>query len=183
MAGLFFLLSGVGRLRAWKTLRDTSAGAVTGPGAVEVEGVAKPHRETIDPPRETADSLAYRYEVEERRNQDDDQIGNKWKTVDDGRDSVPFVAEDGGDELLVDSEGADFLFGEDIHAQPDRERRYKVGRVDVGEQVYVAGEAVPAAEADVTPDGQRYVVTDTRSPLAKKLGGLTGTPFVISDSG
>ena len=184
VAGLYFLLAGAGRLHGWKTLRDTSAGAVTGPGAVEVEGVAKSHRETLDPPRETADSLAYEYEVEKRKlNPDEDDVGDEWDTVDEGRDSVPFVVDDGADGLLVDPEGADFLFGEDIHTQPDKERRYTVGRVDVGEQVYVAGEAAPAAEADLTPDGQRYVVTGTRSLLGRKLGGLTGTPFVISDSG
>jgi len=180
--GLLMLLSGIGRLRAWNEIRGTSAGAVTGPGTVEVEGVAKPLRETLDPPHGTADSLAYRYEQEERRRDPDpDEHGKEWHTVENERDSVPFVVESGADEVLVDPGDADFLFEKSSDRQGDR--RHKSARLDVGEAVYVAGQAVPAAEADVTPDGQRYTITDGGSMLGKKLSGLTGTPFVIADMG
>jgi len=182
VVGLFFLLSGIGRLRGWNELRGTSAGSVTGPGTVEVEGVAKPHEETLDPPHGTADSLAYKYKLERKQNDPDpDDHGQEWDTVKTERDSVPFVVDDGGNEVLVDPEDADFLFQKELDGQTNQ--RHTSKRLDVDEQVYVAGQAVPAAEADVAPDGQRYAITGSESMLGKRLSGLTGTPFVIADSG
>jgi len=182
VVGLFFLLSGVGRLRAWNELRGSAAGAVLGPGTVEVEGLAKPHRETLDPPHGTADSLAYKYKLEEKRNDSDpDEDGKEWETIRKERDSVPFVVDNETKELLVDPEDADLLFQKELDGE--RRRRHTSKRLDVDEQVYVAGEAIPVAEADVTPDGQRYAITGGESMLGKRLSGLTGMPFVIADSG
>lgn len=180
--GLLILLSGVGRLRAWNELRGSSAGPVTGPGTVEVEGVAKSHAETLDPPRGNVDSLAYNYKLEELRDDPDpDEHGRDWHTLESERDSVPFVVEDGTNEVLVEPEDADFLFEQTMDRHGNT--RHTIARLDVDEQVYVAGQAVPARDADVDGDGQRYAITDGGSMLGKKLSGLTGAPFILADTG
>lgn len=180
--GLYYLLSGIGRLRAWNELRGSSAGAVTGPGAVEVEGIAQPHEETLDPPHAATDSLAYKYEREESRpDPDPDEHGDEWHTTKKERDSVPFVVNTGDQEVLVDPGDADLMFEKEVDG--NHQRRHTSWRLDDGEDVYVAGEAVPAADADVPPDGQRYTITGSSSMLGQKLSGLTGTPFIIADTG
>ena len=63
------------------------------------------------------------------------------------------------DAVLVDPEDVDFLFEAIVDGKG---RRHGSARLDVDEGVYVAGETVPAAGADVAPR-QRYAITGDRS--------------------
>ncbi len=91
----------------------------------------------------------------------------------------------GGDGSL-DPEFAAFLNGEygtpneafefDLSKHRGDRLRLTLSRLDLGEDVYVAGEVVDAREADVRADGVGRVVTEPD-------GGLLGAvPFVLADS-
>jgi hypothetical protein len=180
--GALIVLAGAGQLKSWNRLKSMSAGAVTGKGVVEVEGTARPLHETLTSPHWNADSLAFEYEHEERRHDHDmDDGGSEWHTEKSITDSVPFVIDSSSGDVVVDPDGANLLF------EQQRERngrtRHTARRLDVDEDVYVAGEAIPAHESNVDADGHKYVVTRTDSTVSGSLGSLFGSPFVLSDSG
>lgn len=180
--GVLVLLSGVGKLRSWNTLRSSAAGAVTGAGMAEVEGTAKPLRETLDPPRGDAESVVYEYEKEEYRPDTDNDGGSDWHTVDSDSGNVPFVVDSDGQAVVVDPADADHLLA-DSREKSGNGIRHTSSRLDVGESCYAAGTAVSAADSSVDTDGQQYVLERGDGALGGSLGAITGSPFVVSDSG
>lgn len=180
LLGLVAVLSGVGQLSSWNTLRNSQAGAVTGTGVTEVEGTARPLDETLTTPHWDAESVAFEFEREEY-DHDVDEEGSNWETEESVTDSVPFVVESPDGDVVVEPSGANLLFEE----QQEREGQYRYteNRLDVGEQVYAAGEAVRAEDVDVDTDGHKYVLTRTDTMVSGTLGSLFGSPFVLSDSG
>jgi hypothetical protein len=182
--GAGLAVAGVGQLRSWSRLRSMDAGAVTGTGLVEVEGTAEPLDETLHPPRENVDCLAYDYTRKERQHDhdldDDDGVDTEWRTTHSESDSVPFVVGDASN-VVVDPSAANLLFDAETERRGDVKHTSK--RLDVGEQVYVAGEARTAAAADVTTDGRQYVIDRSDSLLPASIRAVTETPFVVADTG
>jgi hypothetical protein len=182
--GVLFAVAGIGQLRSWSRLRSTSAGMVTSPGLAEVEGTAEPLHETLEPPRENVDCLAYDYTRQERQHDhdiDDDGPDTEWQTTHSESDSVPFVVDDDASNVVVDPSAANLLFDAETDRHGDVKHTSK--RLDVGEQVYVAGEARSAADADVATDGRQYVIERSESLLPPALRSITEKPFVVADTG
>jgi hypothetical protein len=185
LIGILILAGGIGRLRAWWRLRGSEASAPgrldTGP--TEVEGTAKPLDETLTSPREGVDSLAYEHTVREKHVDHDPDQGTQteWRTVVDETETVPFVVEGDHEEAVVDPAGATNLL-ETAVQQRQGDRKIEVSRLDVGEPVYVAGQAVRAGDADVPTDGQRHVVRAPETWVPNVLRRLYEEPFVLSDA-
>lgn len=182
LLGVFMLLTGVSRLRSWNTLRSSTAGAVTGTGMAEIEGEAKPLHETLDPPRHDTDALVYDYSKEEYRPDHDHDDGSDWHTVETDNGRVPFVLDTGDREVVVDPDGADVLLDEAVD-NTGNGIRHRSSRLDVGEPCYTAGTVVRAGDASVDTDGHQYAVEGSDEGFSGGLAGLTGSPFVLSDSG
>jgi hypothetical protein len=184
LLGASLAVAGVGQLRSWSRLRSMSAGAVTGSGLAEVEGTAEPLDETLQPPRENVDCLAYDYTRQERQHDhdmDDDGVDTEWRTTHSESDSVPFVVDGDASNVVVDPSAANLLFDAETERRGDVKHTSK--RLDVGEQVYVAGEARTAADADVATDGHNYVIERSDSLLPASFRSITEKPFVVADTG
>ena len=183
--GIAILAGGVGRLRAWWRLRQSSASAPgsldTGP--VEVEGTAAPLDETLSSPREDADSLVYEHTVKEKHVDHDPDQGTQteWRTIVDETETVPFVVEGEDGSAVVDPAGTTKLLDPSVERRQG-DRRITVSRLDVGEPVYVAGESVTASSSEVRTDGQRRVVREPTTWMPNVLRRLYEAPFVLSDS-
>ena len=85
------------------------------------------------------------------------------------------------ESAVVDPAGATKLLESSLERRQG-DRRIEVSRLDVGEPVYVAGQAVDATRADVATDGQRRVVRDSSTWMPNLLQRLYEGPFVLSDS-
>jgi len=185
LIGLLILAGGIGRLRAWWRLKGSEASAPgsldTGP--VELEGTARSLEETLTSPRENADSLVYEHVVKEKHVDHDPDQGSRteWRTVVNETETVPFVVEGQRESAVVDPAGATKLLESSLERRQG-DRRIEVSRLDVGEPVYVAGQAVDATRADVATDGQRRVVRDSSTWMPNLLQRLYEGPFVLSDS-
>ncbi|SIR25489.1 E3 Ubiquitin ligase [Haladaptatus litoreus] len=107
-----------------------------GDGApVEVEGTAQAESGVLQSPFTGTDCLAYEYEVQEERNS---KNGRHWRTIDSGRNHVPFRIEDETASALVDPRGADFRFKSERsidvrggNKPPERVREFIAANKDV----------------------------------------------------
>lgn len=185
LIGLIILVVAAGKFRAWWRLKSSTA---TGPGRLdtghtEVQGTAKPLEETLTSPREQATCVVYEHKIEEREidHDPDGETERTWNTVKDDTYTVPFRIEGDGGEAAVDPEGATPLLETSVSSRSG-DRRTTIKRLDVGEPVYVAGEAVRSSEADVPTDGQRHVVKGPSTWMPNALRRLYDDPFIISDS-
>lgn len=186
VVGLGLAAAGVGRIRAWLRLRGSSSsdpGAVD-PGPVEIEGVARPLETTIDPPHadDGVDSLIYERVVKKkRREHDDDGTREYWDTTTNDTETLPFVVAGDSGEVVIDPEGADLLL-EDSYSHHGSDYREYVRRLDAGEEVYVAGEAVHATSYSGETDGKQYVVERPSTRVPEALRRLYDRPFLVADS-
>ncbi|MFB9806104.1 E3 ubiquitin ligase family protein [Haladaptatus pallidirubidus] len=103
---------------------------------VEVEGAAKAEDGVLRSPFMDTECVAYEYEVKEERNS---KNGRHWRTVDSGRNHVPFRVEDETASALVDPRGADFRFKSERcidvrggNKPPERVREFIAANDDVG---------------------------------------------------
>ncbi len=185
VVGIAILVGAVGRFRAWWQLRGSEANA---PGRLdtghrEVQGTAKPLDETLTSPREGVECLVYEHKIEEREIDHDPDGGTqrRWRTVTDETHTAPFVIEGEHEGVVVNPEGATNLLETSV-SDRSGDNRTTINRLDVGEPVYVAGEAVRAGEAAVPTDGQRHVVRGPSTWGPNALRRLYEAPFVISDA-
>lgn len=185
LVGLGALVVAFGRFRAWWRLKNSAA---SGPGSLdtghaEVQGTARPLENTLTSPRENATCVVYDHKIEERqieRDADGDRE-RTWNTVKNDTHTVPFLIEGEHGEAVVDPEGATTLLETSVSTRRG-DTRTTIKRLDVGEPVYVAGEAVRAGKADVPTDGQRNVVKGPSTWIPNALRRLYDDPFIISDS-
>ncbi|WP_299266035.1 hypothetical protein [Halorientalis sp.] len=186
LVGIALLLAGAGRIRAWLRLRGSSAAGPdrVDPGPTEVAGTARPLEETVEPPRadDETESLVYEHIVKKKRREtDEDGTREYWEATTNDTVTVPFVVEGGNDAVVVDPAGADLLL-EDSFSERDSARREYVRRLDPGEAVYVAGEAVHTTEVDGNTDGRQYVIKRPETRVPELLRRVYDQPFVLSDS-
>jgi len=186
LVGLGLAAAGVGRALAWLRLRGSAA---TDPGAVdtgptEIGGVARPLNGTLDPPRsdEDTESLVYEHVVKKkRRDHSDGETREYWETQTNVTETVPFVVEGDGGDVVVDPEDADLLL-EDSYSQRGSQQQEYVRRVDPDEEVYVAGNAVHATSYDGETDGRQYAVERPPTRVPELLRRLYDRPFVVADT-
>ncbi|MFP8891540.1 E3 ubiquitin ligase family protein [Natrialbaceae archaeon A-CW2] len=106
--GGYLLVTGGRDLRAAHTIRQHDPVPVwslhqhTGP--VDVEGTARVDERTVTAPLTGKTCLAYEYEVEEYRSNNDN---GSWKTLDSGMGGVDFFIEDDSGRVRVDPDGSD----------------------------------------------------------------------------
>jgi hypothetical protein len=185
LIGLILLIAAIGRFRAWWRLKSSGANAPgrLNTGHTEVEGTARPLEKTLTSPHEEAACLVYEHKIEEREIDHDPDGGTqrRWRTVTDETHTVPFILEGEYEEAVVDPAGATNLLETSVSTRSG-DRRTTITRLDVGEPVYVAGEAVRADEADVSADGQPHVVRGPSTWVPNALRRLYEEPFVISDA-
>ena len=186
IVGIALLLAGAGRIRAWLRLRGSSAAGPdrVDPGPTEVAGTARPLEETVEPPRadDGTESLVYEHIVEKKRREtDEDGTREHWEATTNDTVTVPFVVEGEDGAVVVDPAGADLLL-EDSFSERRSARREYVRRLDPGEEVYVAGEAVHATGVDGNTDGQQYAIKRPETRAPELLRRVYDQPFVLSDS-
>lgn len=187
VAGIVVLTAAaVGRVLTWFRLRGTEAmpPAQVDAGPVEVQGTAEPLDGTLDSPRTDDDTgtLAYQHVIKEkeyRSGEDGDR--QVWETRRNETETAPFVVTDGGDGVVVDPEDAELLLAESYEDRTGQRHEY-VRRLDTGEEVYVAGEAVPATAVDGRTDGREYAVRRPTTWVPPVFQRLYDRPFVVSDA-
>jgi len=185
LVGIGIIVAAVGRFRAWWRLWGSEASQPDRLeiGHTEVQGTARPLETTLASPREGADCLVYEHTIEEQEIEHDPDGGTEreWRTVKDETRAVPFVIEGEYGETVVDPAGTTNLLETSV-SDRSVDRRTTIKRLDVGEPVYVAGEAVRAGDADVPTDGQHHVVRGPSTWVPNALRRLHEEPFVLSDA-
>ncbi|GAB3041887.1 E3 ubiquitin ligase family protein [Natronobiforma cellulositropha] len=209
--GGFVVWQGSQSLRAWNYVRAgepiTVHEATRASGPVEIEGTVRPHEEPLESPFHGVDCVAYSYTIE-RRKRGGKNRSSGWRTVESGSERRPFVLEDGRETAYVDPEGATLsLESHRTRSIPNQQRarsitgvatsvfggrrRYTEKRLEVGESVYVFGDAeahpreVDADVAIEAGDAPVFLVSDAsegatrRRLLLKGLGlGAFGSIFL-----
>jgi len=122
LIGGLILLAGAGRLVAWGRLRVREAGPVSSAraGPVELVGTATAHGATLPAPFAEGECLAYTYQVERYRHDDD---GSDWDSVSQGSAGVPFLLSDHTGSVLVDPSGAELLFARSHRSEVGADQR------------------------------------------------------------
>jgi hypothetical protein len=118
--GLYLIYSGFQTWRLARLMQNTPTEKVRSiaVGRTELEGVARPHEQTTDPPYEEA-SCVYVDWTAKRREKTRDEDGNveyEWRTVASGTDAHQFELEDDTGRVLVrGDEGPEFEVLQDDH--------------------------------------------------------------------
>lgn len=107
-------------------------------GVVEVTGTARPLEDTVVAPYTDTECLAHEHRTRVKEDGVGDDDNDRWRTVDRGEDSVPFLVEDDSGTVAVDPEGADLSMDEESLNSNNRRRKTE-RRLDVGETVHVFG--------------------------------------------
>ncbi|RQH01769.1 GIDE domain-containing protein [Natrarchaeobius oligotrophus] len=172
--GVAGLAVGGSSLRRWRRLGADDpvsiASAIAESGTVEIEGDVRPHDSTLESPHFGEECVAYEYAVEKRRNRSSKSGSrSRWRTIDSGGASRPFVVQDETGTAYVDPEGASLSLesertrktnagGEPVRDDGGwnvsvsanipgigsagiRNRRYTEKRLDVGGHCYAVGTA------------------------------------------
>ncbi|SNZ06010.1 E3 Ubiquitin ligase [Natronoarchaeum philippinense] len=90
--------------------------AANASGVVEIEGTAESGGPVLESPFTETPCLLCQYEVKEWQSSGQN---SHWKTLYEGQDSVPFLAEDDTGSVTVDPEGAEFSLDEDADIESD----------------------------------------------------------------
>ncbi len=138
LVGLAMLWYGSRDIRvAYRIVRNDPSDVMSlGDGTpVEVEGTAQAENGVLQSPFTGSDCVAYEYEVKE---EESTQHGRNWRTIDSGRNHVPFRVEDETASALVDPRGADFRFSAERSIDvrggdqpPDRVQEFITSNEDV----------------------------------------------------
>jgi len=115
LIGVGILAAGIRSLVAGYRIRSTETDAamdVVAGQAVDLEGTARTHEQTLEAPFSGRTCLGYDYEVEEYHYDDD---GSNWRTVDSGTEVVPFLLDLGNGSVLVDAAAAELDISDDQH--------------------------------------------------------------------
>lgn len=179
----------VGAERLWTTyqLRTTALDDLydaTAGGRVELEGRAEPADEILTAPLSDVECLAFTYDIEQYRPDDD---GSDWQTLASGSLGVPFrLVTDGGEVLVRADRAPNFVIDD------DRTRIEVGGGEDPPERVrqFVAGAGVDAKETgqfDLGPlsfeTGDRRRYTETRLVAGETVfvAGLARSHASVTD--
>ncbi len=169
----------LGEMRQLERVPRTSVAAVTG-GEVNLAGVAQPKERTLHAPDTKTETLYYRYHVE-RRERDSD--GNdRWRTVTDRVEKVPFRLVDETGHITVVPGGSVSIEATLDHRREEGDRRYSEYRIDPGDGVFLFGVAAGGSGSyevrfdrpgHFTPIISEHGETRARSGMA--LGSLAAT--------
>jgi hypothetical protein len=87
-----------------RIIRDTPPEPISGVaiGRTEIEGTVLPDRRVFDQPFAEGQCVYVEFEVEEYRNQDGDDDGKEWVTIQSGARSEPFYVDDGTGRMHVE---------------------------------------------------------------------------------
>jgi len=173
--GIFLLVSGGKTLRQWRQISTNDPvdirDATTESDLVEIEGRVRPHDSTLESPHFGKECVVYEYKTEERRRRrpKNSKSRKRWKTIDSGQSSRPFVVEDESGTAYVDPNSASLSLASERRRHKNtqrnsspvgstlgmavsavvpalgglgsRKRRYTEKRLDLNGQCYVAGAA------------------------------------------
>lgn len=142
-------------------------------GTIEVEGTAEQLSETLRSPYDDAECLAYSYSKKrkEREKNEDGEYETKWRTVDSGDDTVPFLVSDDTGSIPVAPEDATLgLDTEYSDRTGDIKRTEK--RIDPGDGVHVIGQKLPAVESNADlGDARTYIGDGEATPTFRVTNG------------
>ena len=176
LIGLSNSFGGIARLRTWALSKRNSTDAVTGPGFIETTGAVEPLGEAVTPPATDTDAVVYEYTRREYQQSVDADDGGR-STAESVRDTVPVVVSTGAGSV-VDSDGADFSF--EVRETEDDDRHI-TEQLAVGQEAYVAGEAVPARDHEIDTDHSYVVANEGDGLVSFDRASITGPPFFVSD--
>lgn len=214
LVGVGILGYGLANLRTYVQLRSmtpTACGSV-GSGTVEIAGEAEAGRRTLEAPFTGETCVAYEFEVEKYRHDDD---GSNWKTRASGTESVPFRATDGTGVVGVKPDEDSLSLERDYRVvagrdgePPERIRAFIDGRDDLDHDTgsfdlgplslgtgdkhrFTERRLDPGMDAYVTGtaepttgvDGATPTITDTVTADAGLLARTLADPFVVADAG
>ena len=212
LVGLAILGYGLLSFRTYAKIRlrsPTDAHAVDS-GAVEVEGEAKTGERTLEAPFTGESCLAYEFEVEKYRHDDD---GSNWHTRAEGAEAVPFRIADGTGVVGVEPTDSSLSVERDYRVvvgrdetPPERVQAFVDGRDDLDhdtgsfdlgpvsigtgdKQRFTERRLEPGMEAYVTGRAEPTVAVDGATPTVGDtarggiLGSILAEPFVVADAG
>lgn len=210
VVGVGLVAYGLANLRTYLTLKSTKqtdAHAV-GSGFVEVEGEAAVADRTLEAPFSGEQCLAYEFEVEEYRHDDD---GSNWHTRASGERVVPFTLEDGTGAVGVEATASSLSVERDyrtvVHPDerpPERVQRFLDGEAHLDHDtamfdvagISIGGDKHRFTERRLDPGTTAYAAgraepttaVDGASPTlvddgGGRFDGLVGKPFVVADAG
>ena len=172
-----------GYLRSWWWLRSSDPDPIDAvrAGPVELVGTAREHELLVAPPYTETPSLVYESKRERReRDRDDDGTSYSWETKSRDSDGVPFELHGDGHSVLVEPSGAEWLLERNYRERSGR-TRYSESRLEPGDDAYVAGVAIPAAETDRDLGPHRALVTEPDASLPEFLRRAKRPPTILSD--
>jgi hypothetical protein len=212
LLGLVILVAGLLSFRTYAKikLRAPTDAHTVGSGAVEVEGEAKAGDRTLEAPLTGTSCIAYEFEVEKYRHDDD---GSNWHTRAQGAEVVSFHITDGTGVVGVKPTESSLSVERDYRVvvgrdetPPERVQAFVDGRddldhdtgsfdlgpVSVGtgdKQRFTERRLDPGMEAYVSGRAEPTVAVDGATPTVGKTGGggvigsVLGEPFVVADAG
>lgn len=125
VVGLGLVYDGFQKWKRMRLIQDTPTEKVRSAavGRTELDGNCVPCEGTISAPFTDEECLVARYEVEEWEEDDNDDSGGDWKTIESGTRYRPFELDDGTGSMRVEPEDdATFKFGN------EHRTRIRVGR-------------------------------------------------------
>jgi hypothetical protein len=212
LIGLAILGYGLLNVRTYAKIKlrtPTDAHAI-GSGAVEVEGEAKAGNRTLEAPLTGKSCIAYEFEVEKYRHDDD---GSNWHTRAQGAEVVPFRIADGTGVVGVEPTESSLSVERDYRVVVDRDETppervqafvdgrddldHDTGSFDLGPLSVGTGDKHrfterrldPGMEAYVSGRAEPAVAVDGATPTVGDtgsggvLGSVLAEPFVVADAG
>ncbi len=177
LLGVYLVVWGINGLRrtvaVWASDPIPIGEAHLADGTIEVEGTAEPLSGTLRSPYDNAQCLAYSYSKKrkEREKNEDGEYETKWRTLDSGSDSVPFLADDDTGSIPVKPAAA--TLGLDTEYSSRRGDIKKTeNRIDPGDGVHVIGQKIPAVESDADlGDARAYIGDGEETPTFRVTNG------------
>ena len=142
-------------------------------GTIEVEGTAEPLSDTLRSPYDNAECLAYSYSKKrkEREKNEDGEYETKWRTLDSGDDSVPFLVSDDTGSIPVDPEDATLGLDTEYSSRTGDIKRTEK-RIDPDDGVHVIGQKLPGVESDADlGDARAYIGDGEEAPTFRVTDG------------
>jgi hypothetical protein len=191
-------------------LRSPTDAHTVDSGAVEVEGEAKPGERTVEAPFTGETCIAYEFEVEKYRHDDD---GSNWHTRASGAKVAPFRIADGTGVVGVEPTESSLSVDRDYRVvvgreetPPERVQAFVDGRDDLDHDTgsfdlgpvsigtgdkhrFTERRLDPGMEAYVTGRAEPTVAVDGATPTVGDTGGggvlgsVLSEPFVVADAG
>ena len=199
--GIYIMSNSPKKFRRWRKLGENDPvpirNATTESDLVEIEGRVRPHDSTLESPYFGKDCVTYKHKTEKkvRRRSSRSKSRTRWKTIDSGKKSRPFVVEDDSGTAYVDPDSASLSLASDRRRTKNTQNGSSPLGTTLGKAISAAGPALGSlgfskrryTEQRLDVDGQCYVAGAAERPPAGvdadvSIAGTDVSTFVVSDA-